>query len=272
MLASALDDLHMDNIVEVTKKQEEQDDVPLYLHPAPAAPNPWREAIDAELVCLHLGTADSFLDAGAALNAVVNWHVEIALDPAVSSAAKALVDRGAAAPAVPVAWINAYGVQELTFDNPALGSREWEVKRNRERGHDVPLYLHPAAPVPEEHDMADDDGCPVCGADGGTSCGMPNCGLLSAAPAVQSAAKAIAEEQSYDPSLWFVVTTVTEAHLQAALRRLTAAVEGEAPVVRTLLTDEQVWMAATQCTIGSDLHIDKFARAIEAAHGIGDKT
>ena len=41
-------------------------------------------------------------------------------------------------------------------------------------------------------------------------------------------AKAIADEQSYDPGLWFVATTVTEAHLQAALRRLTAAVEGEA--------------------------------------------
>jgi hypothetical protein len=56
---------------------------------------------------------------------------------------------------------------------------------------------------------------------------MPNCGLLSAAP-VQSA-KAIADEQSYDTGLWFVATTVSEAHLQAALRRLTAAVEGEAP-------------------------------------------
>ena len=42
-------------------------------------------------------------------------------------------------------------------------------------------------------------------------------------------ARAIAAEQSYDPSLWFVATTVTEAHLQAAVRRLTAAVEGEAP-------------------------------------------
>ena len=203
-----------------------------------AMPNTWRDALDSALICAHLGTADSFPDARSALNALINWHVEIALDPAVSSAAKALVDRGAAAPAVPVAWISDYGVQELTFDNPALGSLEWEVKRNRERGHDVPLYLHPAAPV----------------------------------PAVQSAAKAIAEEQSYDPSLWFVATTVTEAHLQTALRRLTAAVEGEAPVVRTPLTNEQVWMLATQCTVGSDLHIDKFARAVEAAHGIGETT
>jgi hypothetical protein len=56
-----------------------------------------------------------------------------------------------------------------------------------------------------------------------------------------------------------------------ALRRLAAAVEGEAPVVRTPLTNEKVWMLATQSTIGGDLHIDKFARAIEAAHGIGEK-
>jgi hypothetical protein len=42
-------------------------------------------------------------------------------------------------------------------------------------------------------------------------------------------ARAIADEQSYDTGLWFVATTVSEAHLQAALRRLTAAVEGEAP-------------------------------------------
>jgi hypothetical protein len=68
-----------------------------------------------------------------------------------------------------------------------------EVTKKQEESDDVPLYLHPAA------------------------------------PAVQSAARAIADEQSYDTGLWFVATTVSEAHLQAALRRLTAAVEGEAP-------------------------------------------
>jgi hypothetical protein len=53
--------------------------------------------------------------------------------------------------------------------------------------------------------------------------------MIAAAPvpAVQSAARAIADEQSYDTGLWFVAETATEAHLQAALRRLTAAVEGE---------------------------------------------
>jgi hypothetical protein len=96
-----------------------------------------------------------------------------------------------------------------------------------------PLYLHPAAPV----------------------------------PAVQSAARTLAAEQALDEGLWFVAETATEAHLQAALRRLTAAVEGE-PVALTPLTNEQIWMLATQCTIGGDLHLDKFARAVEQAHGI----
>jgi hypothetical protein len=95
---------------------------------------------------------------------------------------------------------------------------------------------------------------------------------IAAAPAVQSAARAIAAEQAEDTGLWFIATTVSEAHLQAALRRLTAAIEGEAPVALTPLTNEQIWALATNCTIGGDPHIDKFARAVEQYHGIGDKT
>ena len=41
---------------------------------------------------------------------------------------------------------------------------------------------------------------------------------------------------------------------------------------RKPLTDEEIWQIATDCTIGGDLHADKFARAIEAAHGIKEKT
>ena len=61
-----------------------------------AEPNEWRDAIDDELVCLHLGTVDSFHSAHEALDALINWHIATALDPAVSSAAQALVDRGRA--------------------------------------------------------------------------------------------------------------------------------------------------------------------------------
>ena len=37
------------------------------------------------------------------------------------------------------------------------------------------------------------------------------------------------------------------------------------------LTNEQIWQIATDSTIGGDLHADKFARAIEAAHGIKEQ-
>jgi hypothetical protein len=92
-----------------------------------------------------------------------------------------------------------------------------------------PLYTHPAAPV----------------------------------PAVQSAARAIADEQSYDTGLWFVANTVTEAHLQAALRRLAAAVEGEAPVARAPLTDEEIWGTGSKLPLSKEGIID-FVRALEA--------
>ena len=41
---------------------------------------------------------------------------------------------------------------------------------------------------------------------------------------------------------------------------------------RKPLSDEEIWQTATDCTIGGDLHADKFARAIEAAHGIKENT
>jgi hypothetical protein len=61
-----------------------------------AQENPWRDAIDAELICCHIGTADSFPDPKDALAALIDWHVAVALDPEVSSDAQALVDRGRA--------------------------------------------------------------------------------------------------------------------------------------------------------------------------------
>lgn len=66
------------------------------------AANPWRDAIDAALICCHIGTVESFPTAQEALEALIDWHVEVALDPEVSSDAQALVDRGAAAVAEPL--------------------------------------------------------------------------------------------------------------------------------------------------------------------------
>jgi hypothetical protein len=54
----------------------------------------WKEAIDNALVCAHIGTADSFPDARTALNALCAWCEQIALDPAVSQDARALIDKG----------------------------------------------------------------------------------------------------------------------------------------------------------------------------------
>ncbi len=63
--------------------------------PPPAQPpqNPWRDAIDEALVVAHLGVATEPYDD---LNRLLEWHHDVWLDPAVSSDAQALIDRGAA--------------------------------------------------------------------------------------------------------------------------------------------------------------------------------
>lgn len=55
--------------------------------------SPWKMALDQELVSLHLGTTDTpgYDTPKAALDAIIQWHVKIALDPAVSSDAAALI-------------------------------------------------------------------------------------------------------------------------------------------------------------------------------------
>lgn len=63
-------------------------------------PNPWKQAIDDMLVAVE-STADSFETPRKALDALIDWHVSVALDPAVSSDAQALIDRGRAEP---VTW------------------------------------------------------------------------------------------------------------------------------------------------------------------------
>ena len=85
-------------------------------------PDPWREAIDAELICTHLGTVDSFHSANEALDALINWHIATALDPEVSAAAKLLVDRGRAAVAEP---LSAERVNAILMVQPGLLAQEW---------------------------------------------------------------------------------------------------------------------------------------------------
>lgn len=56
----------------------------------------WKDEVIDQLVCCHIynGTHDN--DPHKAVNDLISWHVQVALDPQVSSDAQALIDRGAA--------------------------------------------------------------------------------------------------------------------------------------------------------------------------------
>lgn len=43
------------------------------------------------------------------------------------------------------------------------------------------------------------------------------------------APRLVVDQQAEDPGLWFIATTASEAYLQTALRRLHAAIGGDAP-------------------------------------------
>lgn len=106
--------------------------------PAPAQPaNPWRDVIDNELVSLHLDTADSFPDARSALQAVIDWHVKIALDPAVSSDAQALIDRGPAQPEVPLTDEQIINLRVQTKGDYKPWSESIAFARAIERAHGI---------------------------------------------------------------------------------------------------------------------------------------
>lgn len=66
---------------------------PLYAHPPR---DEWREAVLDELVTTWTFTDKNKDDPRLALRDIINWHVRIALDPAVSSDAQALIEQGKA--------------------------------------------------------------------------------------------------------------------------------------------------------------------------------
>lgn len=53
--------------------------------------NKWQAVVDDMLTVFHEVASD---DPRESINRLINWHVQIALDPSVSSDAKALVDKG----------------------------------------------------------------------------------------------------------------------------------------------------------------------------------
>ena len=87
-----------------------------------AHPDPWREAIDSGLVCAHIGTVESFPTAQAALDALIIWHVQVAIDPTVSAAAQALVDRGRAAVAE---QLTDEQIKTVLMEQPGMLAQEW---------------------------------------------------------------------------------------------------------------------------------------------------
>ena len=56
----------------------------------------WREAVYDELVTTWTFSAENKDDPRKALQDIINWHVSVSLDPAVSSDAQALIERGKA--------------------------------------------------------------------------------------------------------------------------------------------------------------------------------
>lgn len=57
----------------------------------------WKEEVIDQLVCCHIYNGTHEHNPRKAVNDLISWHVQVALDPQVSSDAQALIDRGAAA-------------------------------------------------------------------------------------------------------------------------------------------------------------------------------
>lgn len=72
-----------------------------------------------------------------------------------------------------------------------------------------------------------------------------------------------------DEALKQALEALEGGHLDRAYGYIQAAL---AQPAREKLTEAEIWQRVNDCMIGGDLHAIKFARAIEAAHGIGKKT
>ena len=59
------------------------------------ADKPWRDAVENELIVAHILNG-SHADPRKAVQDAISWNVQVALDPAVSSDAQALIERGRA--------------------------------------------------------------------------------------------------------------------------------------------------------------------------------
>jgi hypothetical protein len=64
---------------------------------AAASEEKWKQTVIDELICCHIYNASHDTNPRKALHDAINWNVQVALDPQVSSDAQELIDRGAAA-------------------------------------------------------------------------------------------------------------------------------------------------------------------------------
>lgn len=119
-----------------------------------AQSNAWREAVDAELVSLHMVASD---DPRESVRRLIDWHCAIQIDPSVSSAAQELIERGrreaaSEAQAEPVAWRLDWAPQHSLGAPRFFGADDEARMRNHTafaaepKPVAVPLYTHPAAP------------------------------------------------------------------------------------------------------------------------------
>lgn len=105
-------------------------------------------AVDRELAGMEM-TLTNFQSPTVALRTAINWHVAVALDPAVSSDAQALIDRGAALEArqVPEAcawmWETSAGHKGVYTQDPASVG----IDMGGDKYTWTPLYRLDAAPT-----------------------------------------------------------------------------------------------------------------------------
>ena len=101
----------------------------------------WRQAVDEALIACALDCTSSHDDPKAALSKLIDWHVQVALDPAVSSAAQALIDADRAQRGEPVAWmvVNESGTDAFVTADPTLAQADQRA---------LPLYTAPQPSQP----------------------------------------------------------------------------------------------------------------------------
>jgi hypothetical protein len=116
--------------------------------------NPWRDAVDDELVSLHMVASD---DPRESIRRLIDWHCAVQIDPLVSSAAQELIERGkreALEPEQgPVAWMDP--------NSGEVCRAHWLESHAPERDVDrfsCPLYTHP--PRREQPKFTLSCGCP----------------------------------------------------------------------------------------------------------------